>query len=320
MSSAEFQRPPLVLVANRQEWSARSVESVLGSHGYAVLRAYTAAQAVEYARSSPPDIAVIDVELGDMSGYQLSHSLRTERLITAATPIVMTTDGAPTETELLRALESGAWDLLGLPLKYDVLLLKLGAFARAKLTADHAREEGLIDALTGFYNTRGMLRRAKEIVLDAARHGLPVACVAFSAEPEDAASAAEGEEAAHVVPPELMDRITQAFKAAVRASDAVGRLGEGEFVILAPHTTPDGARRMAERIARSATTTVQTTSRMEVRVRAGCYGVDDSRKSPIDPVELLMRATRALRRSQADLGGERIQFYTDAQNFDEGAR
>ena len=40
------QRPPLVLIANDQEWSARSLESILAPNGYAVLRAYTGIQAL----------------------------------------------------------------------------------------------------------------------------------------------------------------------------------------------------------------------------------------------------------------------------------
>src|SRR4051812_17285291 len=40
-------RPPLVLIANDQEWSARSLESILGPNGYAVVRAYTGQQALE---------------------------------------------------------------------------------------------------------------------------------------------------------------------------------------------------------------------------------------------------------------------------------
>ena len=51
-------RPPLALLANDQEWSARSLESILGPNGYAVLRAYTGRQALEMARSSLPDVVM----------------------------------------------------------------------------------------------------------------------------------------------------------------------------------------------------------------------------------------------------------------------
>src|SRR5664279_831529 len=33
-------RPPLILLANEHEWAARSLETILGPHGYAVLQAY----------------------------------------------------------------------------------------------------------------------------------------------------------------------------------------------------------------------------------------------------------------------------------------
>ena len=45
-------RPLLTLIANSQEWHSRSLESVLGPHGYAVLRAYTGKQAVERAETA----------------------------------------------------------------------------------------------------------------------------------------------------------------------------------------------------------------------------------------------------------------------------
>ncbi|MGH7483803.1 MAG: GGDEF domain-containing protein, partial [Longimicrobiales bacterium] len=228
--------------------------------------------------------------------------------------------------DLLRALEAGAWELIGLPLKLEILLLKLKAFARAKLELDHVREQSLIDERSGFYNTRGMVRRVNEIALDAARHHLPITCVVFAVEPEaDVPLGADGTIKGGATSPEpaeppaapdssdaITGRITERFRSTIRASDAVGRLGEREFVVLAPHTDPEGARRMAERITRS---TISATSDegMDVRfrVRAGCYAVSDFSAALVEPVEILMRATRALRRSQADLGRGPIEFYTE---------
>src|SRR5579864_9776616 len=61
-------RPPLVLLANDQEWSARSLESILGPNGYAVLRAYTGKQVLDLARSAQPDLVIMDIRLPDMDG------------------------------------------------------------------------------------------------------------------------------------------------------------------------------------------------------------------------------------------------------------
>ncbi len=51
-------RPPLTLIANSQEWHSRSLESILGPHGYAVLRAYTGKQAIERAITAKPDLII----------------------------------------------------------------------------------------------------------------------------------------------------------------------------------------------------------------------------------------------------------------------
>src|SRR5215218_1743776 len=69
-------RPPLVLVANDQEWSARSLESILGPNGYAVLRAYTGRQALELARSAQPDVVIVDVRMPDIDGLDVCEVLR----------------------------------------------------------------------------------------------------------------------------------------------------------------------------------------------------------------------------------------------------
>ena len=85
--------PPLVLVANDQEWSARTLESVLGQAGFAVVRAYTGRQAVDVARRTQPDAVILDVGMPDIGGIEVCQLLRTEVGLSQSTPIVMTTAG-----------------------------------------------------------------------------------------------------------------------------------------------------------------------------------------------------------------------------------
>ena len=67
---------PLVLIANDQEWAARSLETLLGPNGYAVLRAYNGRQAVEMARSVQPDVVIVDLRLPDTDGLDVCRTLR----------------------------------------------------------------------------------------------------------------------------------------------------------------------------------------------------------------------------------------------------
>jgi DNA-binding response OmpR family regulator len=160
-------RPPLVLIANDQEWAARSLETLLGPNGYAVLRAYNGRQAVELARSAQPDVVIIDLRLPDTDGLDVCRTLRARMV--AATPIVVTTSDPSSRAQQVAAFRAGAWDFLVQPLDGDLLLYKLETFVRAKHDADALREDGLLDPSTGLYNARGLARRAREIGADAMR-------------------------------------------------------------------------------------------------------------------------------------------------------
>src|SRR5215210_1443613 len=184
-------RPPLVLVATDQEWSARSLESILGPNGYAVIRAYTGQQALERARTSQPDIIILDAQMPDIHGFEVCRALRSDPRFSTTTPIVITTSGPSGRTQRLEAYRSGAWEFLGQPLDGEALLLKLATFLQCKLEVDSLREESLLDPGTGLYNMRGLARRAREIGADAFRRRDALACVVFSPESE-----AEGEDEA----------------------------------------------------------------------------------------------------------------------------
>src|SRR5215207_2186530 len=92
--TAPTSRPPLVLIASDQEWSSRSLESILGPQGYAVLRAFTGRQTLELARSAEVGAIVVDVRLPDMSGIEVCRQLRDAALIPGSTPVLVTALGA----------------------------------------------------------------------------------------------------------------------------------------------------------------------------------------------------------------------------------
>jgi diguanylate cyclase (GGDEF)-like protein len=303
-------RTPVAVIANHQEWSARSLESILGPSGYAVLRAYSGQQVLDQMRGANPDLYLLDTSLPDMHGVELCRTLRADPHVTATTPILLTTAGPSTREQRLEGLRAGAWDFLGLPLDSEELLLRLDAYVKAKMEADSVRDEGLLDHLTGLYNIRGLLRRARELGSDASRHQRALACIVFS--PELASEQAPTTEAvAEDEDSTAMSRLVGVFKATGRVSDAIGRLGQNEFVVLAPDTDPAGALRLAERLTTAAESggvdVDKPTSR--VRLRAGYYAVPNFQEASIEPVEMLVRATMALRSSQASPGGERIHFF-----------
>ncbi|HET8945273.1 MAG TPA: response regulator [Dehalococcoidia bacterium] len=299
---------PLVLIANDQEWSARSLESILGPNGYAVVRAYTGQQALERARTSQPDLIILDAQMPDMHGFEVCRALRSDPRFSATTPIVITTSGPSGRTQRLEAYRAGAWEFLGQPLDGEALLLKLNTFLESKREVDGLREENLLDPGTGLYNMRGLSRRAREIGAEAFRRRDPVACVVFAPDIEESAEETPEDEARR-----MSDQVALLFRQAGRASDAIGRLGMAEYGVIAPATGPEAAVRLARRLGgavESSPIPVRGGERT-LRLRAGYCAVPDFAESSVDAVELLLRATTALRDLKREGGGtgERIRAF-----------
>jgi len=298
---------PLVLIANDQEWSARSLESILGPSGFAVVRAYTGQQALERARSSQPDLIILDAQMPDMHGFEVCRTLRGDPRFSATTPIVITTSGPSGRTQRLEAYRAGAWEFLGQPLDGEALLLKLNTFLQSKREVDALREENLLDPGTGLYNMRGLSRRAREIGAEAFRRRDPVACVVFAPELDEGEVAEPEEETGR-----MSDQLALLFRQAGRASDAIGRLGVSEYGVIAPATGPEAAVRLARRLGgavESSPIPVRGGERT-LKLKAGYCAVPDFAESSVDAVELLLRATTALRDLKREgPAGERIRAF-----------
>ena len=303
--------PPLVLIANDQEWSARSLESILGPNGYSVIRAYTGQQALDRARTAHPDLIILDAQMPDMHGFEVCRSLRSDPRFSATTPIIITTSGPSGRTQRLEAYRAGAWEFLGQPLDGEALLLKLRTFIQSKIEVDTLREESLLDQGTGLYNMRGLARRAREIGSEAFRRHEALACVVLTPEAEGSDGEPSEEETQRIT-----ERMGQVFRQSGRSSDAIGRLGPHEFAVIAPATGSEGAERLVERLGDSieaAPIPVRGGDR-RVRIRAGYCAVPDFADSPIDAVEILLRATTALRDLRKAGGEHRVRAFDSSTN------
>ncbi|MCH7876539.1 MAG: response regulator [Gemmatimonadetes bacterium] len=290
-ATSSHHRPPLVLVINDQEWSMRSYQSILGPSGFAVLQAYTGRKGLERARLARPDIILVDLDLPDIDGVAVCRQLRSDPAITASTPIIMTTAGHPSRGQRLEALRAGAWDFVGHPIDAEELLLRFHAYVEAKFDADHAREEGLLDELTGLYNLRGLARRAREIASHASRRSGALACVIVSPEvlEGDGQEAGAQDDAVQ----EAVARLADLLKKSGRASDVIGKIGNTEFAVFAPDTDEGGAASLAKRLA-EAIERSDVAMPARVKLRAGYHAVGDFRESSLEPVDLLKRASSAL--------------------------
>ena len=240
-SNAQGQRPARILIANDQEWAARSVETILVAEGYEVQRAYTGRQALERALEAPPDLIILDNQMPDLSGAEVCRQLRLDPRVGLSTPILLSTAGPAGRQQRIEALEAGAWEFYGQPLDPELLLLKIRIYLDVKRSADRMLEETLLDDLTGLYNARGMVRRTEELLADARRSQREVSLITVTLEDQPHTTALE---AASV----LARRVGEVVRGSVRAADVVGRVGPLRFAIVSTGSAREGAQRLADRV------------------------------------------------------------------------
>jgi len=269
-----------VLIANDQEWSARSLDSILSPQGHTVIRAYTGLQALERARTARPDLVILDSQLPDIHGLEVCKQLRSDPRFGKTTPIIITTAGPSGRAQRLAAYEAGAWEFYGQPLDGEALLSRLHTFLAAKQEADQLREAALIDAGTGLYTVRGLAVRVREIGSEVARHGRPLACIALSV------AVPPSEPAGGDEPTTLRELL----RAHGRASDAIAQLGGQEYLVVAPGTEQEGALNLVRRLEDA----LRHEGKAEQLV-AGYSVVTDLRAASLEPAAVLDRATAALR-------------------------
>jgi len=232
----------LVLLGSAQEWLSRAFESVLTPAGYVVQLTFTDVATLRRVQTDPPDAVILDVGLPDSGGLALCRTLRREGLVTESTPILMTTPGPTSRADRLEALRAGACELWAQPMDAEEYVLRLGAYVRSKLDADRARQQGLVEPNTGFYNVQGLLRRAEEVAADAKRRAAAAACVTLTPAPAQRAAPADTglRDAVRVLADVLRRR--------GRDSDVIAQLGAEEFAVLAPNTDEAGAAQLLARL------------------------------------------------------------------------
>ncbi len=292
-------RRPVVLIADHQEWSGRSLESVLSDRGYRVILAHTAGKAWDAASAQPPDLLFINSKLPNGDGINLCRRVRNEPQFGAALPILVTAPEPPTRTQRLAALRAGAWEFLSYPLDTEELLLRLQSYLEARFELDQIREQSLVDVLTGLYNLRGLERRVEEIASIATREKQPMACVVLAPTTEFESNDQPLSLAA--------TRCGSAIRRAGRISDAIGRLGSLEFAVVAPSTDENGAIRLAERLAEAIRSSAVGKDAADFDVRAGFEAVSDLREASVLPADFLVHAAKALQESKRLGNGDWIQ-------------
>lgn len=116
---------PLVLVADDDPLIRELIQFRLERSGYAVVMAADGDEALALARDRLPDLAVLDVMMPGLNGYEVTRRLRAEEA-TRRIPIILLTARVQ-EADVAQGFEAGADDYLTKPFSPQELRARVQA-------------------------------------------------------------------------------------------------------------------------------------------------------------------------------------------------
>ena len=119
--------PVHFLLVDDLEENLLSLEGLLRRDGLVPLKARSGTEALELLLQYDVALAILDVQMPEMDGYELAELMRgTER--TRRVPIIFLTAGAADRQRRFRGYETGAVDFLNKPIEPDILRSKASVF------------------------------------------------------------------------------------------------------------------------------------------------------------------------------------------------
>ncbi|HEX7619871.1 MAG TPA: response regulator [Anaerolineales bacterium] len=113
-----------ILVVDDNDMNLMLLSKILELEGYQVSTAQNGKEAIKVAVENNPDLAILDVMMPDINGYELCRKLR-QPPFNKKIPIVMLT-AMSGEGERTQALEAGANDMWTKPFDMDLFRQRIG--------------------------------------------------------------------------------------------------------------------------------------------------------------------------------------------------
>ena len=263
--------PANILVVDDVRDALLTTQMLLERPGLVVLTASSAAQALELLQQHEVALALLDVQMPLVSGFELAERMRSNDQ-TRTVPIIFITGNARDPSRTFLGYEAGAVDFLTKPVEPHVLESKVKVFVdlyqqRRKLSERNAElerllminesmaealrmahgkavQEALTDALTGVSNRRHILQLGDAMLNDRRQQSQPVSLAILDLDHFKAINDTHG----HHTGDTVLRAFCEHVGAQMRTSHMLGRIGGEEFLLLMPGTSIAGAQVVMERV------------------------------------------------------------------------
>lgn len=231
-----------VLVADDDESIRLLLTMLFEESGYRTLAAEDGYVAVELVKEYRPDIAILDVMMPVMGGFDACRAIKADPR-TSDVPVILLTALAQTPSKV-EGLDIGASDYITKPFESAELLARVRAVLAQKSQRDLLAAEALTDALTSLTNRRGLEQQLEQLLAHSRREHEPLSLLLFDADHFKAVNDTFGHDTGDLV----LAALAQRARETMRAQDVIGRFGGEEFLAILPGASADAALAAAERL------------------------------------------------------------------------
>ncbi len=262
----------------------------LGQEGLDLVTAGGGKAALDMARSERPDLILLDVDMPDMSGFEVCVALKTDSELSMIPVIFLSGSGGPADK--VKGLDLGAVDYVGKPFDAFELRARVNAALRTKRVQDLLIEHANVDPLTGLANRRGLLERLELEWARVQRHGGALSFIMGDIDHFKDVNDSHG----HGVGDRMLREVARAIAGQCRNVDLPSRYGGEEFAVVVPDEPASCAARLAER-CRQAIEAIRVSVGVETVSTTASLGVADTTGAD-SPDALIRRSDEAMYRAK----------------------
>jgi diguanylate cyclase (GGDEF)-like protein len=269
-------------------------------------------------------LAVLDVQMPEMDGYELAQLIRNKKQ-TSKLPIIFLSAIYSDDFHIFKGYDSGAVDFITKPFTPEILAGKIRFFREIYLQQIELKEtirelkktKELVleqnkqllrlsthDDLTGLYNRRHLVTSLTQEFGLSQRHNSGLSLMMLDLDHFKNINDTFGHEFGDYV----LKEFAALLLSAVRKSDLVFRFGGEEFIVLLPQTDGEGAATSAEKIRRLCAEKLihDGTHTAEITVSIGVTSYE--KKLQETPECMISYADNALYQAK-ESGRNRVVFY-----------
>jgi diguanylate cyclase (GGDEF)-like protein len=243
MDTVQKDNAPLTVLVIEDHPDQRDLLAiVLQREGYRVITAGNGVEALEKLETESVQIALSDIMMPKMDGFELIKRIRTNPALKSIYLILIT--ARIQEGDRVRGLDLGADDYITKPFSFSELLARIRVGSRVVQYQQRLEYQTQVDSLTGLFNRRAFEKKIQEEFERSKRYHNSLSVLILDIDNFKMINDTYGHHGGDAA----LVKIAETFKEKTRQSDFASRYGGEEFVLILPETDQESALQVANKI------------------------------------------------------------------------